>query len=531
MRAYLGLFALAAGACTSGYVDESAREDQLSGRIAPFSLLVATNDSSATTTQSSTAEWSLSKTGSVNASAGTVTWTITATELQTTANQLAVSGCLTFVNFGDAPATLGNMVVNLDTESKNAFTAKASDIANATQGAAATTALVDPHLNLEQAAQFSTGSASGLITLTSPCGGAAYSLEPEHSIAAGAEQQIGFTATYNNNVLALATGSTALAEVIVSYGNAIAIAPPDDANVKINGGSALTPDEAWISSAVWLQSVKVPAPTVVGSNPTISDAAKNITTTGSVTFSNPVFSLGATTGTVTVDVSGGSAGGTIENCATLTGTGVSLEACNTQQIAAVCTPGTSGCPWQTGDVVTYTQGEWSTGGVAASILTADYNTVYQATAGDLIVGVTGVSGEYFMEFDSAGGVLGYVPSSGTAEALTSNLLDPTTSSTGVFGGDVVATNLNISFSAAGYTAGSLGIAFGDLTLCNLTATPDLNGLTINQFLAVANTALGGGATTDSIADLDALAVDLELAFDQGAPSSFANANVSNGACQ
>jgi hypothetical protein len=301
--------------------------------------------------------------------------------------------------------------------------------------------------------------------------------------------------------------------------------------VKINGGSALTPDEAWISSAVWLQSVKVPAPTVVGSNPTISDAAKNITTTGSVTFSNPVFSLGATSGTVTVDVSGGSAGGTIENCATLTGTGVSLNACNTQQIAAVCTPGTRGCPWQNGDVVTYTQGEWSSGGVAASTLTTDYNTVYQATAGDLIVGVTGVSGEYFMEFDSSGAVLGYVPSSGSAEALTSNLLDPTTSPTGVFGGDVVATNLNISFSAAGYTTGSLGIAFGDLTLCNLTATPDLNGLTVNQFLEVANTALGGGATTDSIADLDALAVDLELAFDQGVPSSFANANVSNGACQ
>jgi hypothetical protein len=529
MRAYVGLFALIVSACTSASTEQDAKEE-LTGRLAPFSVLVALDDTNGALAQTSSAEWSLSKTGVVNASADTVTWTITASKLTTSANQLSVSGCLKLVNLGDAPATMGNMVVNLQAESKNTWTTKSSDVANATQGAAATTALVDPYLNTEQASEFSTGSASGLISLTSPCGGSAFSLDPEHSVAPGGTQELGFTATYNNNVLALATGSTVRTEILVSYGNALQFAPPDVANVKINGGSALTPDEAWVSDALWLQSFKVPAPTVVGSNPTIGDSANNITTTGTVTFSNPVFNLGATTGTVTVDVSGGTGGGTIENCATLTGSGVNLSACDTEQIAAVCTPGTNGCPWQDGDVITFDQGDWGGGGSAAATLTANFNSVYASSNDVLTVGVTTAANQYYAAFTSAAAIEAYQPPSGPAAPFTMDLTNPTNTSSGVFGGDVLALDLNIAFSAAGVTSGSLGVAFGNLTLCNLTATTDLNGLTVSEFLGVANTSVSGGATTDSLDAIDAVTESLDGAFEAGTPSSFAQASLFNGPC-
>jgi hypothetical protein len=73
------------------------------------------------------------------------------------------------------------------------------------------------------------------------------------------------------------------------------------------------------------------------------------------------------------------------------------------------------------------------------------------------------------------------------------------------------------------------LRFGDLTLCGLTNT-DLNGQSVRQFLNVANTALGGGTTTDSIADLNSLSADLDASFSGGTPSSWAQAHLVDGSC-
>jgi hypothetical protein len=185
--------------------------------------------------------------------------------------------------------------------------------------------------------------------------------------------------------------------------------------------------------------------------------------------------------------------------------------------------------FSTGQFVTYGQGEFSQGGVAASLLTADYDSVYQGTDGDLIVGVTGTPGQFFLELDSSGAVLGLLPTSGQASALTANLLDPTSSLTGVFGGDVVALELNVAFNNAGFLQGTSSIPFGDLVLTNFHGVPnsinslsELNGLTVSQFLAIANTCLGGGSCAPGIANTDEIAVDLGVAFAEGTPSAFAD---------
>jgi hypothetical protein len=186
--------------------------------------------------------------------------------------------------------------------------------------------------------------------------------------------------------------------------------------------------------------------------------------------------------------------------------------------------------FSTGQFVTYTEGEWSSGGVAAPLLAADYDSVYQGTAGDLIVGVTGTLGQFFLELESSGAVLGFIPTSGQASALTTNLLDPTTSQTGVFGGDVVALALDVDFSSAGFLRGTSKIPFGDLVLVNFgpASSPnsvnpfdELNGLTVSQFLAMANTCLAGGSCALGIDNANEIAIDLQLAFDEGSPSTFA----------
>jgi PEP-CTERM motif len=185
--------------------------------------------------------------------------------------------------------------------------------------------------------------------------------------------------------------------------------------------------------------------------------------------------------------------------------------------------------FSTGQFVTYTEGEWSSGGVAAPLLAADYDSVYQGTAGDLIVGVTGTPGQFFLELESSGAVLGFIPTSGQASALTTNLLDPTTSQTGVFGGDVVALALDVDFSKAGLL-GTSSTPFGDLVLVNFgpASSPnsvnpfeELNGLTVNQFLATANTCLGGGPCQLGIDNTDQITLDLGAAFFEGSPSTFA----------
>jgi len=66
-------------------------------------------------------------------------------------------------------------------------------------------------------------------------------------------------------------------------------------------------------------------------------------------------------------------------------------------------------------------------------------------------------------------------------------------------------------------------------VCGLVTTA-LNGLVVSQVLADANVALGGGTTVASIADLDALAQNLNTSFLSSTPSTFAQQHLVHGSC-
>jgi PEP-CTERM motif len=176
--------------------------------------------------------------------------------------------------------------------------------------------------------------------------------------------------------------------------------------------------------------------------------------------------------------------------------------------------------WVTGDLTTYDQGGWDSN--PNSILTNHYSAVYGG--GSLIIG-----GNFGLAFSNASAVLAYLPASGTARPLTASLQDPTDSASGVFGGDVLALQLDIDFSDAGFLSGTSGIHFGDLILENFSTIPGLNGLTVRQFATIINALLGdgssGGFTTGDITALDPIVQDVASAFEGGTPSGFAQTNL------
>ena len=97
-------------------------------------------NANATLSQTSDTQWKLDKTGALNASNHTVTWSITATQGATIGGHLVVNGFVTVANSGSKGATIGNIVVNLQTKSGSNWTTRSSDVADATHGDAATSA-------------------------------------------------------------------------------------------------------------------------------------------------------------------------------------------------------------------------------------------------------------------------------------------------------------------------------------------------------------------------------------------------------
>jgi hypothetical protein len=524
-------------ACATAGTGDSSIELLLGGKAA-----VNLKSSSAHMTLTSDTAWSLEKHGTVDTTNQTVTWTITATQGSTTSGILIVNGAMTVKNTGSGGATIGNIVVNLQTRSGNTWVTKSSDIADATNDDAATTAKVVSLASSEGKSSFTENAASGHLIFMDAATNSAFALVPQVTIAPGATKTLLFTATYDNNVLSLAPGTSTRVEMLLSFGNAVTNAASKP-NIDINGNGVIDPDEARVRTVASRLGLTVPPQTPSNQTVTLSDVLADITTTGTVTFSQPTIVLGTTTGTVTVHYDGGTSGGTITNCAHLTSTtqvthcgghnfptipGLNLTACDTVTIGPhVCSPGLPGCGWDSGDVVTYAQDAWGNPATTAGgLLIAGMDLVYAA---GVEVGIAGTAG-FSMRFFDAIAVFAYLPAVGTPAALSADLIDPMSSSSGEFGGNVLALQLDVDFSDASLLGGTSGLAFGDLYVCELTTATALDGMTVRQVLALANTLLGGGTGPVSIDDMNTIVFALTQAFVGGDPSTFAQQHLFAGSC-
>jgi hypothetical protein len=530
-------------ACAVAGSDSGTTEQALNQ---PAKANISLTHSQASLLQTSDTPWSLAKTGVVDTSAKTVTWTVTATPGTTVGGHLVVDGFLGLTNFGTGPATIGNIVVNLQTRVNGHWVTQSSDVADATNGDAATTAHVVANATSEHHAVYSESPASGALSFMDRKTNTVWSLVPEVSVPAHTSVQLLFSAAFDNTVLHLANQTHARFEILVTFGNHPAGNGANTAaNVDINGNGVIDADEAKVRTVATLIDKVVPATQAANGTVTLADSVADIRTEGTVTFTNPIINLGATTGTVQVTYDAGTTGGSITNCATATGVGVtdpvgqytfvvtspvSLSACDTETIQqTACVQGQPGCGWHEGDMVTYTQSNWGDvpdGTNIATVLDTYYGEVYSPFG----IFQVGTAAGYLMTFGTSTTLMAYLPSGDVPGPLDSDLLDPMSSSSGAFGGDVAALKLNIDFADVGLVRGTAGLMFGNLRVCGLAATPDLNNLTVRQVLAALNDALGGLPTSDPFSDLDEVARQLDGAFFNGSPSTFAQDHLVDGAC-
>lgn len=135
---------------------------------------------------------------------------------------------------------------------------------------------------------------------------------------------------------------------------------------------------------------------------------------------------------------------------------------------------------------TYTQGGWGAppnGNNPGMLLQNNFAAVF-GSAG-VTIGLPGAAGKYHLTFTSSQAIRNFLPAGGAPKALKASATNPTTSAAGVLAGQVLAATLSVRFSNAGVTATGLKdlrIAQGNL----------LAGQTVEQALALANKALGGG---------------------------------------
>jgi hypothetical protein len=365
-----------------------------------------------------------------------------------------------------------------------------------------------------------------------------FSLVPQVLIGSGETRTLLFSASFDNNdaALQLAPGTQIRAEVIVTFGNATQNGN-STANIDINGNGTLDGDEGRVRSVPSRLTLTVPVAVNGNSTPTLSDTENDIGTTGSVTFTNAQFNIGATSGTVTATVSGGADGGTITNCAHLTTPditvssggstfttvpGLNLQKCSQVQVAGSTTPPpcTPGCAWKVNDLVTYSQTQWGfSGTTAGALLNANFASLYGSAFE--------VGGFYTISFRTADSVFAHLPDTLGAGVLTGSLVDPTSSSGGDLAGEVIALQLNVDFSAADLVPSQ--VSLGDVYFCN-TGLATLDGLTVDEFLAIANTLLGGGSASYTPSFATGVARAVNDAFAAGTPSSFAQANLFSSPC-
>jgi choice-of-anchor A domain-containing protein/uncharacterized repeat protein (TIGR01451 family)/TQXA domain-containing protein len=163
------------------------------------------------------------------------------------------------------------------------------------------------------------------------------------------------------------------------------------------------------------------------------------------------------------------------------------------------TPGTC----DTKGYTTYTQGGWgsSSNSAPGKIRDLYFSTVFPS---GLTVGST-----YTIKLTSATAVKNFLPQGGTAAVLTQNYTNVSTKFN-ILAGQVVALTLSVAYDKAG-KIGTNSTDLGDLYILSGTFA----GMSVNNFLTIANKALGGETTGYTISDINTAATAINENFDNG----------------
>ena len=269
---------------------------------------------------------------------GTINWAAIATRKDLSANQLTIYGCLVIRNEGEAPAPIGNIVINLQRRFEKKWVTHVSNIADATQGNGANFAVISPSASAEKRNFFTEGKASGSLSFTDLDTNQAFELTPQQSIEPRDCVRLVYSAQFNNALAMIPDDEPIRIETIVSFGNAGqrgnggASVP----NLDINGNGVIDADEAHVRSVSVRTVVEVPS--VVTANNEVLLTDNGVVTTGTVktfNFNSHDIGIGILISDdfkskISVEAFGSLKGGTVTNTAYLDGEDltVSVRSCN-----------------------------------------------------------------------------------------------------------------------------------------------------------------------------------------------------------
>jgi hypothetical protein len=548
-----------------------------------FAQQASINLTGATISYCNTSEntWEVSKTADASevTSPALINWTVTATKngssdpVQNPNAMICAEGTVTISNGGAVPATIGNIVVNLQKNAqvsgKNRWVSAAADVATASgtspsnTGDAATVANIVATASAEnplwncvspnatacnyavvgaQGTFTETPGISGSIEFTDANNNTIWAISPAQNIPLGSPVTLKYKAMFTNKIfnssnqvvggMQIPDGASLRTEVIVTFGNAGGRggSGASATGIDIDGdGTVNSTFENHVRSVPVRLTSAVPAWVNCNDSAYLSDL---ITTTGSVVWNNegglgdqPISASGsfsystfvaAGSGTITntVDLVGAPNNEDDACCKTAEATSFATVTVLEPDCGPNCSPPpppctvTGDCP-TTGQFCTYTMGGWGAvphGGNPASKLAANF-------AAGFPNGVfVGTSPSFNMTFTTAQAIQDYLPAGGTSGALTTNLVNPTSTSAGNFGGQVTALALAVGLSGTGPFPAGLGSV-----MLNTSQGP----MSIGQILSTANTLLGGGTVDGwSIGDMQALATNINEGFDECKASSW-----------
>ena len=160
--------------------------------------------------------------------------------------------------------------------------------------------------------------------------------------------------------------------------------------------------------------------------------------------------------------------------------------------------------------ITYSQGGWHAkahGNNAGVVRDAHFNDVFPS---GLIAGDTK---HFTIRLTSSKATADFLPGGGKSKVLTKSYTNPLSRQkvAGNWGGQIVAAILNVEFDRAGYL-GNNALKLGDLVF----TTGPFEGMSIDDFMPIANKALGGGGLSNySVNDIGNAAELINLNFDDG----------------
>lgn len=527
-----------------------------------------------------------------------VTWTITATKTAG-AKTICANGFVTVTNTGSGDATIGNIVVNLQKPRtgpnsgvcKNIpWVSAAADMANANDGDAADSANIvaagsQENQACNQSAQgahnyttsgakgtFITTTASGLLEFTDADSNTVWALKPEQVIPPGGTVNLFFSAKFDNDVLNFPDNQSLRTEVLVTFGNAGARGGSGavGTNIDIDGDGVVNhTDETNVRTVPTRITQNLPPVVQCNDEVTIDDTLSADGTAGyenvggSITF--PFLTSEGGTWTVTATVTGGTAGGTVTNKATLTGedqeitvitsvidpdtgypfeftftccVGADLEAESSVQVNGTEQP-LPPPEFADGDFCTNTVQQWPLEDKSThphTFMLENFDAA--AYAADFPSGtrIGFIGGGSLFDALWNANATGYAAlaqaiagANGSAGPLTADLVDATSMAGGSFTGEVAALTLNVGFSGKTTSSGppaSFPAGFGALVYHD--AGGPLDGLTVAQILAAANQVAGQNKlpTDYGFASGNAGFVAFQLVL-QNINGSFSKANSGN----